>query len=169
MIFFVESNDDIPPCPYCHGTLKYRDLKKRILRKEGGDVQWLAIRRFRCKNCHHHHNELPDCLAPYKHYEAEVISGVLDSVITPDDIDSENYPSSMTMLRWLAWFNSNLANIEGYLKRIQYQIYHYNEKILDEIVASSLLESIRNTSAVWLETILRVIYNSGGFLTAVWC
>ena len=47
------------------------------------------IRRFRCQNCRSYHNELPDCLVPYKHYEAEVIAGVLDEVILPDDLDSE--------------------------------------------------------------------------------
>ncbi len=64
----------------------------------------LMIRRFRCQNCHAYHNELPDCRVPYKHYEAEVIAGVLDEVILPDDLDSEDYPSFNTMLRWLQWF-----------------------------------------------------------------
>lgn len=45
------------------------------------------IRRFRCQNCHSYHNELPDCLVPYKHYEAEVVAGVLDEVILPADLD----------------------------------------------------------------------------------
>ena len=57
------------------------------------------IRRFQCQNCHSYHNELPDCLVPYKHYEAEVIAGVLDEVILPEDLDSEDYPSFNTMLR----------------------------------------------------------------------
>ncbi|WP_461884751.1 hypothetical protein [Roseburia intestinalis] len=47
-------------------------------------------------------------LFPYKHYEeAEVIAGVLDEVILPDDLDSEDYPSFSTMLRWLQWFREN--------------------------------------------------------------
>ena len=36
---------------------------------------------------------LPEILLPYKHYSEEVVSGVLDDVILPDDEDSENYPS----------------------------------------------------------------------------
>lgn len=36
---------------------------------------------------------LPDILVPYKHYPEETISGVLDEVVGPDDMDSENFPS----------------------------------------------------------------------------
>lgn len=42
---------------------------------------------------------LPDCLVPYKHYNEETISGVLDDIVNPDDEDSEIYPSEKTMLR----------------------------------------------------------------------
>lgn len=47
---------------------------------------------------------LPDCLVPYKHYNEETISGVLDDIVNPDDEDSEIYPSEKTMLRWHHWF-----------------------------------------------------------------
>ena len=98
---FVESSENSYLCPVCQGTLHYRDSRPRIRKKEGGIKERLMIRRFRCQNCHSYHNELPDCLVPYKHYEAEVIAGVLDEVIRPDDLDSEDYPSFNTMLRWL--------------------------------------------------------------------
>ena len=52
-----------------------------------------------CPICHSYHTELPDCLVPYKHYEAEVISGVLDEVVRPENLDSEDYPSFSTMRR----------------------------------------------------------------------
>ena len=42
---------------------------------------------------------LPDCLTPYKHYNEETISGVLDGIVNSDDEDSEMYPSEKTMLR----------------------------------------------------------------------
>lgn len=32
---------------------------------------------------------LPDCLTPYKHYNEETISGVLDGIVNSDDEDSE--------------------------------------------------------------------------------
>ena len=36
---------------------------------------------------------LPDILTPFKHYNEETILGVLDDIVTPDDEDSETYPS----------------------------------------------------------------------------
>ena len=72
----------------------------------------LIVRRFYCKHCHSYHNELPDCLVPYKHYETEVISSVLDGIVQSDDLDSEDYPSFSTML------HENLDRINGYLRTI---------------------------------------------------
>ena len=60
------------------------------------------IRRLKCSSCGKLHRELPDCLVPYKHYASEVISGVLDGIVTPEDDDSADYPCEMTMLRWLS-------------------------------------------------------------------
>ena len=110
-MFFVESSVTTHMCPICQATLRYRDSRPRIRRKEGGLKDQLIIRRFYCKNCHSYHNELPDCLVPYKHYETEVISGVLDGVVQPEDLDSEDYPSCATMLRWLQWFCENLEQL----------------------------------------------------------
>ena len=92
-MFLVKSSVTSHLCPKCHSILRYRDSRKRILRKEGGTKQHLLIRRFYCEQCQAYHTELPDCLTPYKHYETEVISGVLDGVVTVDDLDSEDYPS----------------------------------------------------------------------------
>ena len=129
-MFFVESSENSHICPVCQGTLHYRDSRPRIRKKEGGTKEQLMIRRFRCQNCHAYHNELPDCLVPYKHYEAEVIAGVLDEVILPDDLDSEDYPSFSTMLRWLQWFRENLQRMEGYLRTAGYQILNLGEDFL---------------------------------------
>ena len=117
------------------------------------------------QNCHSYHNELPDCLVPYKHYEADVIAGVLDEVIRPEDLDSEDYPSFNTMLRWLQWFRENLQRIEGYLRTAGYQILNLGEEFL--FTPDLLLNKIRNRCQNWLEHILRLIYNSGRFLTPI--
>ncbi len=114
---------------------------------------------------HSYHNELPDCLSPYKHYETEVISGVLDGVVTPEDADSEDYPSMQTMQRWLLWLQVNLTNIEGYLRSAGYSIFRLGEGVL--FSKGSLLEAIRKKYQSWLEIILRLIYNSGGFLVPI--
>lgn len=162
-MFLVKSSGDLPPCPSCGGELRYRDSRKRIRKKEGGQKEYLMIRRLKCTNCHCHHMELPDCLVPHKHYQAEVISGVLDGIVTPEDEDSEDYPSFQTMLRWIRWFIGNLQNIEGHLRNAAWQMMHH----ATEPPASSLLESIRKNYTNWLEIILRIIYNSGGFLPSL--
>ena len=164
-MFFVESSENSHICPVCQGTLRYRDSRPRIRKKEGGIKEHLMIRRFCCQNCHSYHNEPPDCLVPYKHYEADVIAGVLDEVILPDDLDSEDYPSFNTMIRWLQWFCKNLQRIEGYLRTVGYQILDLGEELL--FTSDLLLNKIRNRHQNWLELILRLIYNSGGFLTPI--
>lgn len=164
--FFVNAKAAPPACPSCGGRLCYRDCRKRIMRHEGGGKDWLLIRRFRCKKCHHYHNELPDCVLPYKHYETEVISGVLDGIVTADDADSENYPSLTTMQRWLQWFIKSMETIKGLLRSAQYRLWgdlgvHYSEKLS--------LDGIRTATEKWLEVVMRIIYNSGGYLPAERC
>lgn len=161
--FFVKSSGTVPLCPSCGGNLSYRDARMRIRRKEGGRTDHLIIRRFRCEECGHYHNELPDCLLPYKHYESEVVTGVLDGVVTPDDQDSEDYPCFMTMLRWICWFSKNLENIEGFLRKVQSRIQHVEEQSLAGV---SLLTALRTSSGNWLALSVRTVYNSGGYLPA---
>ena len=65
------------------------------------------------------------------------------------------------MLRWLQWFRENLQRIEGYLRTAGYQILNLGEELL--FTPDLLLNKIRNRCQNWLEHILRLIYNSGGF------
>lgn len=87
-------------CPDCGGGLKYYDRVKRILRTKGGNKTFLKVRRFKCVECNKIHRELPEFIFEYKHYEAEIINGVMEGYITSDSIDYEDYPSDMTMKRW---------------------------------------------------------------------
>lgn len=162
-IFFVESRE-ICPCPECQSSLKHRDYRFRIMKLEGGGKKVLQVERLQCTNegCHRIHNALPDCLVPYKHYAAEVISGVLDDVITPDDEEDEDYPCEATMLRWKHWLMLNHLRIDGYLKSIGHRLLGFGHGLLESRI--SLLEKIRLSNDCWLEAILRMIYNSGGFL-----
>lgn len=164
-MFLVKSSETSHMCPVCQSSMHYRDSRKRIRKKEGGIKEFLMIRRFQCDHCQSYHNELPDCLVPFKHYETEVISGVLDGVVSPNDLDAEDYPSFMTMLRWLQWFNENLERIQGYLRTIGYTHLGLGEDIV--FSQNSLLDVIRNKYQDWLEKILRLIYNSGGFLVPI--
>ena len=162
--FLVKSSENVPACPCCGGELRYRDSRLRIRKHESGERDYLCIRRFRCSECKCYHNELPDVLLPYKHYETEVVSGVLDGIVKPEDQDSEDYPSVSTMQYWLLWFQQNLANIEGFLRNAGYRYLGLGKDIL--FSDQSLLRTVRNNYLNWLEMIIRIIYNSGGFLPA---
>lgn len=163
-MFLVESNGKTPGCPLCGSELKYRDSRIRICRQEGGQSEYLLIRRLRCSECHSYHNELPDVVVPHKHYASEVVCGVIDGIVSEYDTDSEDFPCASTMQRWLRWFLMNRSNMEGFLRNTGYSTPGLGEGILFSDL--SLLEAIRNKYQNWLERILRIIYNSGGFLPA---
>ena len=57
--------------------------------------------------CRRLHRMLPNFMVRFKHYSAEVISGVLDGIVTPEDADSEDHPSVNTMKRWHHWLMAN--------------------------------------------------------------
>ena len=59
----------------------------------------------------------------------------------------------------------NLQRMEGYLRTAGYQILNLGEGFL--FSSDSLLDKIRNRYQNWLEQLLRLIYNSGGFLVPV--
>ncbi len=92
--------NNVSNCPECGGTLKYYDNVRRIVRTKGGAKWYIKVKRFKCADCHHLHRVLPDVIYPYKHYEAEIIDGVLSGTITPDTLGFEDYPCEMTIKRW---------------------------------------------------------------------
>lgn len=59
----------------------------------------------------------------------------------------------------------NIQRMEGYLRTAGYQILNLGEDFL--FSSDSLLDKIRNRYQNWLEQLLRLIYNSGGFLVPV--
>ena len=87
-------------CPICGGNLKYYDTVRRIVRTRARLMKKAYIRRFSCQQCGHVHRELPDYIFPYKQYEAEVIVGVVEGLITSSTLGFEDYPCEMTMKRW---------------------------------------------------------------------
>lgn len=134
------------------------------MKLEGGEKHFIYMERLQCSNkgCRRLHNALPDRLVPYKHYAAEIISGVLDEIITTQDLETEDYPCETTMLRWKHWLMINYFRIDGYLKSIGYCFLGFRDGLLNTRL--SLLEKLRSLNDRWLEAILRMIYNSGGFL-----
>ena len=93
---------DQSTCPKCGGGLKYYDSVPRLGRTKGRGTVRVPMRRFRCAKWGAVHRELSGLLFPYKQYEAEIILGVLDGIITCETLGFEDFPCEMTMLRWLS-------------------------------------------------------------------
>ena len=163
-IFLIESSA-ISYCPVCGEPLIYRDTCKRVMLLEGRERRVYVIRRLKCRKCETLHRELPDILVPYKHYAAEVVSGVLEGCITSEDEDCAEYPCQTTMYRWQRWLAANRLRMDGHLKSVGYRLLGFSEELLKS--GMSLLETLRSSNQEWLEIILRFLYNSGGFLETV--
>jgi len=161
---FIINITDVVPCPECEGELKYRDSRERIFRKYGGDTYWILVRRLKCCHCGRLHTELPDCLAPYKHYEIEVIENVVDGVEEVVDTNSleKEYPCDATRLRWKKWISKNKKNINSQMKSIGFRILGLGAELLSS--TASIVEILQDEGEGWLSIIIRTIYNSGNFI-----
>lgn len=95
---------DVSVCPKCGGDLRYYDQVKRIVRSKARKTWRIPLRRLRCTECGSLHRELPELIFPYKQYEAEVIIGVVEGLITYETDGFEDYPCEMTVMRWIANF-----------------------------------------------------------------
>jgi len=153
--FEVEKDDSVVSlCPVCVRELVYRDKRLRIFKQNNGKAEHIKIHRLYCSKCDCLHNELPDCLVPYKHYGAEVVENVLDEVSTPEDLSTEDYPCEATMMRWKAWWESNRIRACGILASMRKR-YH---------MPLPSLSDRRSLGSGWLCEILHMICNSGGRL-----
>ena len=159
---FSFTSRETPVCPHCGGELVYRDTCSRHYKLGGGKRVWFRIRRLKCPHCNVLHRELPDVLAPFKHYRLDIIMGMLDGRLTTHDLKYENYPCEKTVERWKAWMEQNRTDIDGYIKSAGYRLLGYGEGLLYSTV--SLLEKMMCSVDNWLGIILRMIYNSGGRL-----
>ena len=161
-IFLITSKEDCR-CPCCGSGLKYRDQRLRIHKAAGGKKEWYLIRRLKCTNgkCRKLHNELPDCICPYKHYDAGLIEDVVDGVVSEGDRETEDYPCEGTMNHWRWWARMNAANMEGQMKSAADRFLELTDAFLR--ATDSLLEGLKERiSPGWLKAAMRFIYNAGG-------
>lgn len=87
-------------CSRCGGGLIFYDRVSRLLKTKGGKVKRIKIKRYKCSNCNAVHRKLPSYILPHKHYEKEIVQGVLDGYITSETLGYEDYPCETTMKRW---------------------------------------------------------------------
>ena len=157
-IFLVISEEDTI-CPECGSPLCRRDRKLRVHKEAGGKKSWFAINRLKCANekCQRLHNELPDCMIPYKHYGSDIIEDVVDEVIGADDPGTENYPCEATMKHWKWWISQNEANINGQMRSMLHHLLDLDMEFLKS--GESLLKELKGRiSPGWLSVVARFIY-----------
>lgn len=100
-------------------------------------------------------------MIPYKHYGSEIIEDVVDGVVGPDDIGTENYPCEASMKHWKWWISRNEANINGQMRSMLHHLLDLDMEFLR--FRESLLKGLRERiSPGWLSVVARFIYNSGG-------
>lgn len=87
-------------CEKCGNDLKHYDRVTRIVKGKNGTKTYIHVERYKCSKCHTIHRVLPECVHPYKQYDAEIIDGVIEGLIDSDTLGFENYPCEMTMKRW---------------------------------------------------------------------
>ncbi len=85
-------------CPFCDALLTVIGSRARTRRTPEGTRHVLIIRRLRCPHCRRIHHELPDCLVPFKRYDAEA----LESFATQGPTAAVAADTS-TLVHWQAW------------------------------------------------------------------
>ena len=95
MIFSDNEN-----CPKCSGELLHYDTLKRSVRTKYGKKYYIFIERRKCSKCGSYHRLIPNIIIPYKRYEAEIITGVVEGLIDSDTLGFEDYPCDRTMEMW---------------------------------------------------------------------
>ena len=153
-------------CPHCQRKMKVEKWRDRILKEEDGTKHWTKIRQMFCPDCHRYHNENPPWLCAYKHYEVEVIEGVVDGILTDETLDNMDHPCEQTRKRWKQWIEHNRATIEGQLRSIGYRTLDLGPAFLlaSESILDGLRKELRARSLSWLAFVNRIIYNSGSSL-----
>ena len=164
---YTESNEPVIDsteeylCPQCRkGMLKHRAHVHRHIRKEDtGKKEWYWIPLSKCdnKNCGAMRRLLPDFMVPYKHYEEEAVSDVLNEVITEES--PVDFPSVQTMRHWKAWLFLNKDRIESLFRGIGYTILGFGEELIFD--QNCLLDQLRRKTDNWLKIMIRFVYNSG--------
>lgn len=66
-------NVEAPACPVCGALLSGYDTRLRCVLNDTGQNMRFQLRRLRCPTCCRLHLEIPDFMAPHKHYSASVI------------------------------------------------------------------------------------------------
>ena len=87
-------NHDKAICSACGGAVTVRDSRKRQIKDSNGNIYLFRLRRLYCPECKQIHLEIPDIIAPNKHYAADTIQKAITGAIDYCAADNR------TIARW---------------------------------------------------------------------
>lgn len=99
--------EGVTVCPYCGSGMKIFDRVVRKIKGKRGIHREIVLRRVKCDYCKSIHRVIPIDIYPFKHYEYEIIQGVIEGFITVDTYGFEDNPCEQTMKRWLREKNNS--------------------------------------------------------------
>ena len=71
-VYKIQS-EEVPICPKCGAVMAGHGIRRRHAIDSSGTSRWFELRRWRCPVCQSVHLELPDFMAPHRHYGRDVI------------------------------------------------------------------------------------------------
>lgn len=95
-------------CPVCDASLAVIGSRPRTRRTADGTRQIVIIRRLQCDGCGRIHHELPDCVVPYKRYDADSLETFATQGRTAAIAADES-----TLQRWERWFRAWAPYVTG--------------------------------------------------------
>jgi len=145
------------PSPCCGEEMCVIGSRKRKIMSGAGDQRIFVIRRMRCNQCKKIHHELPDCVLPYKRYEAECVEQVIVEVETEVSVAADD----ATLRRWKNWFHEHAAYLLGALRSIAVR-FHQNPVEKSSVSSQPAHHRIGHyvgDAPGWLARIVRPVVN----------
>lgn len=96
----MEGNEKMT-CPKCGREMIFRDKVNRRVKVEYGEVEFVSVDRFECKECGVVKRDLPNYILPYKHYRRDIVERFIAGEISQYDIFFEDYPCNTTIRDWI--------------------------------------------------------------------
>jgi len=130
----------LPRCPDCDEPLRPWRSCTRICRRADGKKQYLLIQILHCDQCHHSHRLLPNCLVPYKHYDAASIEAGIQDGLTAAVAADES-----TIHRWIQWYREWSVYVNGMLDAL-----HQRGVFSESVTPSRALAAILRDLGRWV-------------------
>jgi hypothetical protein len=141
-------------CSKCHGRLKYHGSYRRYLRDEGSNREKGWVAQVHCAACGKYPALIPEFIMPYKHYNAEVIEGVIAGSENGVNVEKSGgcAADASTMRRWIKQFRKRGAQAVGWLISLLLDLYDRHISLL-KLQSRTLLKQLARLLREFSKTI----------------